>query len=276
MKRAALLILAVAVGGCGSDKAARNGSEGGPEFALKRARKAPQKPVGSEMALDNELGVLDSNDVEQTLEQHFEEIRGCYARAGKAQRYAGGKVLLKFFVAGDGRATDVLVIESTLGNYDAERCVVDVGRRITFDAPSGRKATTFEYPVEFRSTGQMGVLDVDGIKVERDVASFLPQLAACGRLSEQDATGVMYIEPNGFPGSVGLASQAPIDEDTGDCMVQTIHRWRMSASLPGRALRATFAIPSVISAPAPTATATAEPPQPRRAASSASARRRHR
>jgi TonB family protein len=277
MKRAALFYLVVSVGmGCGSDKEARKNAEGGAEFAVKQRprprQRQPAEPPPA-MQMDNEVGVLDGRDVEEALEAHFAEVRGCYQRAGKAQRYAGGKVLLRFLVAGDGRAQDVLVIESSLGNYDVERCLVEVGRRIVFNAPLGGKATTFEYPVEFRSTNQIVVLDLDGPKVERDVAAFLPQLASCGQLTADAAMAIIYIEPNGFPGSVGLAAGSALDEDVGDCMVQTIRRWRMSATLPGRVLRANFAIPPVI------ATASAEgaaPSSSRRAASSASGRRRHR
>jgi TonB family protein len=216
------------------------------------------------MSVDNELGVLDGEEVEATLTQHFDDIRGCYQRAGKAQRYAGGRVMLRFMIGGDGIAQDVLVIESSLGNYDVERCLVEVGRRIAFHAPSGHKATTFEYPVEFRSTNQVAVLDADGIKVEHDISVFLPQLAACGRLAADDANAIIYIEPNGFPGSVGLAAGSTLDEDVADCMVQTIRGWKMSATLPGRVMRATFNIPPVIA----TAEAT-----PRRTASAH--RRRH-
>jgi TonB family protein len=197
------------------------------------------------MKVENELGVLDTADVEGTIEEHFDEVRACYHRAGKAQRYAGGSVTLRFLVAGDGRAEDVWVVRSNLGNYDVERCLVEVGRRLTFDAPYGNKATTFEYPVEFHSTNQLAVLDVDGLKIDHDVASFRPQLAACGQLAKDGAMAIMYIEPSGIPGSVGLAATSEMDEDVGECIVRTIRRWRMSATLPGHALRATFNIPPV-------------------------------
>jgi TonB family protein len=198
------------------------------------------------MQLENEMGVLETADVEATLHEHFEDIRSCYRRAGKAQRYAEGRVLLRFLVAGNGSAEDVWVTESTLGNYDVERCLVEVGRRISFRAPQGRKATTFDYPVEFRSTNQVPVLPVDGLKLERDVSVFLPQLAACGQLAPEAVSAIVYIEPNGFPGSVGLAVEAALDEDVADCMVQTIRRWKMSATLPAHVMRATFTIPPVI------------------------------
>jgi len=272
MKRAALPLMAIGVlagAACGTDKAARQ--EGGPEHAMKRRasggiHEADPNPAG--MTIDNELGVLDTEEVEATMRDHFDDIRGCYQRAGKAQRYAGGRVMLKFIIGGDGLSQDVLVIESTLGNYDVERCLVEVGRRISFHAPAGHKSTTFEYPVEFRSTNQLAVLDVDGMKFDHDLSVFLPQLAACGQLAAVDASAILYIEPNGFPGSVGLSAGTTLDEDVGDCMVQTIRRWKMSATLPGRVTRATFNIPPVI--------ATAEATPSRRAsASGAGHRRRH-
>jgi TonB family protein len=239
-------MLAVSVG-CGSSKGARKDGEGGPEFAVaKRKPREPAPDPGASMNLDNEIGVLDTDDVEATLQEHFDDVRSCYGRAGKAQRYAGGKVLLRFLVNGDGTAQDVWVLESTLGNYDVERCLVEVGRKIKFHAPSGSKATTFEYPVEFRSTKQLEVLDVDGPKVDHEIAALLPQLAACGQLAAEGANAIVYVEPNGFPGSVGLATAAALDEDVGDCMVQTIRGRRMSMAVPGLVVRANFSIPSGI------------------------------
>jgi len=257
MKAAAVVLLgsiAVAGIGCGSE----NASKREPETAASTARPVKRAEVRDErqaMHLDSELGVLETADVEATLQQHFDDIRSCYRRAGKAQRYAEGRVLLRFLIAGNGSSQDVWVTESTLGNYDVERCLVEVGRRITFRAPEGRKATTFDYPVEFRSTNQVPVLPVDGLKVEQDLTVFLPQLAACGQLAGETANAIVYIEPNGFPGSVGLAVEAAMDEDVADCMVQTIRRWKMSAKLPGNVMRATFTIPPVI------ATAEASPPR---------------
>jgi TonB family protein len=247
MKAAALVILSATIGvACGSDKAAKRDGEGLQQVARKPPPPSRGEDPRQAMNVDSELGVLETEDVEATLQAHFDDIRGCYGRAGKAQRYAEGRVLLRFMVKGDGSSEDVLVIESTLGNYDVERCLVEVGRRISFRAPQGRKPTTFEYPVEFRSTNQLAVFDADGLKMEHDVSTLLPQLAVCGQLAPEAVSAIVYIEPNGFPGSVGLATGAVLDEDVGDCMVQTIRRWKMSATMPGRVLRASFSIPPVI------------------------------
>src|SRR2546423_2634739 len=155
--------------GCGHDA----GIKKGHKLAHRQAGALDKPAPGireADMQVQNELGVVETADVQDALEGHFEQIRGCYQRAGKAQRYAGGKVTLRFRVAGSGQTDDVLVVESNLGNYGVERCLVDVGRRIAFKAPEGGKATTFDYPVEFRSTHELAVLDLnDGAKIEHDI-----------------------------------------------------------------------------------------------------------
>jgi TonB family protein len=262
------------VAGCASDEGARRSGEHERAGIRKEDENSPtgetrrraDDPSG--MHLETELGVLETADVEETLQGHLADVRACYRRAGKAQDYAGGRVLLRFLVAGDGHVDDVWVVESSLGNYSVERCVVDIGRHLVFGAPTGNRATTFEYPIEFRSTNQMAVLDIDGLKVEHDIAAFLPQLASCGRVASQAVAAIMYIEPNGFPGSVGLAAGATLDEAAADCVVQTIRRWKMSAVLPDHVLRANFTIPTVI--------AQADVPPRQHVVSSASGRRRHR
>jgi TonB family protein len=243
----ALLSLLVLGPACGSDKAAR--VEGGPQFVIKNKKPAP-KPADpyQSMTVDNEVGVMDTDDVEATIQEHFDEVRDCYARAGKAQKYAGGKVLLRFMVDGDGTTQDVRVLESTLGNYEVERCLVDVGRHIHFHAPNGNKPTTFEYPVEFRSASRADVLDIDGPKVEHDLANLLPQLAACGSVADGQVNAIVWVEPNGVPGSVGLATEAAVDEDAGDCVVQTIRAHHMSIGLPGHVVRASLRIPATLAA----------------------------
>ncbi len=251
-KWAAVLVLTALGCGHGENRQDDLAAAGGRHRAGWRPGMGPGGSGRSDIKIDNEMGVLDSGDVEDAIARHFDDLRDCYRQAGKAQRYAGGRVLLRFMVGGTGKPDDVLVAESDLGNYGVERCLVHVGRSIAFKAPEGRKATTFDYPIEFRASGQAPVLNLDGLKVEHDLALQMHQLADCGRLANQPVAAIFYIEPNGLVGSVGLSGATPLDEDTGDCMVQMIQTWHMSATLPGHFLRCNFSIPPVI--------ASAEPP----------------
>jgi hypothetical protein len=267
--------LAQLTSGCATDDEARRAADEQERLAEAARSDAPKHPGRHApeadpvpgMKVDSELGVMDTADVEDTLQARFDDVRACYERAGKAREYAGGRVVLHFLVDGTGHAEDVWVVESTLGNFEVERCLVGVGRSVVFPAPSGHKATTFDYPVEFRSTNEVAVLDIAGLKIDRDLATFLPQLASCGPLSREPVNAIIYIDPTGFPGSVGLAVGSALDESAGQCVVRTIQRWKMSATLPGKMLRANFSIPVYV--------ASAEPAS-KHAASSASGRRRRR
>lgn len=269
------LLSPLLVTGCASsDQAARSaryGGSGKPSHIVAAADEGFEGSSGArQMAVQNEMGVYETSDVEETMSAHMEEVRDCYDRAGRARRYVAGKVMLRFLVNGDGRPQDVLVVSTDLGNYDVERCVVDLGRRVKFPPPNGHKATTFEYPVEFRSTREMQVQDLDdSLKIDRDVNAFMHSLAACGAVTANGASASFYIEPNGVVGSVGLAGESVFDEQAGACMVREMRRWRMSAALPGRMLRCRVNIPAVI--------ASADPlPSSRPSALSASGHRRRR
>lgn len=237
--------------GCGTDESVRGASGVRHASSTHRSTDAAVQPPGgggrSEMGLENEVGVYESADVEGAIADRMDEVRGCYRRAGRAQRYAGGMVTLRFVVSGNGTTEDVLVIGTDLGNYEVERCLVAVGRTVKFPAPNGSKATTFEYPVEFRSTHELPVQDLDeSIKIERDMAASMHLLAGCGPVSETGASAIFYVEPSGAIGSVGLAASSPVNEEAGACTVREMRRWRMSATLPGRMLRYHASLPALI------------------------------
>ncbi|HEY2903524.1 MAG TPA: TonB family protein [Polyangia bacterium] len=249
MTKATAFLLAGMVVGCGhaqkkDDDQALAG--GGHRAGWKPGEGPGDSSPGTEIKVDSELGVLQTADVEDTIAAHFENLRGCYRHAGRAQRYAGGQVLLRFLIGPNGKPDDVLVAESDLGNYSVERCLVHVGRDIAFKPPEGHKATSFDYPIEFRASGQAPVLNLDGLKVEHDLSRQRHQLAGCGAPATEPVAAIFYIEPNGLVGSVGLSGASPLDEGRGDCIVHTIQKWHMSATLPGHFLRCNFSIPPVV------------------------------
>src|ERR1700710_647682 len=256
MKQVALLTLLGSVLGCASsgqgtgtmavDKPSRHHKTKAKETNFETSNGAGQ------MGVENEVGVYEVSDIEDTMSGRMDEVRGCYQRAGHARRYAGGKVTLRFNVDGQGATTDVLVVSTDLGNYQVERCLVDRGRKIKFPPPLGNKATTFEYPVEFRSTHQVEVQDLDdSVKVDHDVATQIHSLASCGALTQNGGEARFYIEPTGTVGSVGLAADSTLNEDAPACMVKEMSHGHMPATLRGRMLRCRVNTPAVIASAEP-------------------------
>lgn len=178
------------------------------------------------IVVEHEAGVLEQADVDRAIDRHVRSLIACYDRAGEAQQYASGEVMLKFVVAPGGSVAEVIVMNSGLGNYAVERCLVVEAKRIPFPSPRGGKNAEFEYSLGFRSTGEKAVVEWDADAVTRDVSSQSAQLGACGALAS-DLRAVAYVQPGGSVASVGLASQASIDPLVGICVVETIRKWKL-------------------------------------------------
>jgi hypothetical protein len=92
--------------------------------------------------------------------------------------------------------------------------------------PRGHGATDFQYSLQFRP-GDRAVVDWTDDKVAKEVAQLSPRLGSCGELGPEPVKAVLYIEPGGAVGSVGLASDGPFDVEAATCAVDQIRRWRL-------------------------------------------------
>src|SRR5262245_7830332 len=130
----------LAAAGCAGDSEERRQDDPVYEKAAapapEKAYRPGQAPVtlGNEKDEDVELdfahGYLDQNGVNEVLERHHPTLIACYDRAGYAKKYAAGEVKLRFLVTATGAVHDVLVVDTNLGNYAVERCLVVEGRKI--------------------------------------------------------------------------------------------------------------------------------------------------
>jgi len=189
--------------------------------------KLPGSDDSDGMKIDVAKGALDQRDVDKVLDRQVQSLTPCYEQAGPTQKYAGGDVKLRFFVTSSGDVSNVLVTASDVGNFEVERCLVTEGRKLKFTPPEGAKATDFEYALRFQPSGNARVVEWDDGALARDVAQLAPRLAACGSLGPNPVRAVVYIQPGGAVGSVGLACVGPIDVQASTCAVEQIRKWKL-------------------------------------------------
>jgi TonB family protein len=190
------------------------------------------------MGMQMSIGYLDERAVDRILAANRKPMSRCFERAGDARQYLSGHITLKFLVAADGTVTDVHVVQNNLGNYAVERCLVATGKQIRMPRPEGNQATDFQYPIEFRSTGEVQVLDSSGDDVSAKLDERAAELSACGPLGPLPVEAVVYTGSNGMVDSVGLVSEGPIDPTAGACAVEQFGKLRMLESRPNVELRA--------------------------------------
>lgn len=222
-----------------SDSTQSDPGGGAPYRPGSRLVGGADEPSGDEVSIAQEKGVLETTDVEDVLEQHVPAFTACYGRAGNAQRYVEGQVLLRIFVAGDGSVSDVHIVENSLGNYAIESCLADEARAIAFPAPQGGKPTDLEYPLQFRSTREIAVTEWPSTSTLPQIAEALATLRPCVPLSAAPVETVLYIEPSGAVGSAGFVSAKPIEREAATCVTERMRTWRLAGE-PGHVLRTRF------------------------------------
>jgi TonB family protein len=182
----------------------------------------------------NARGRMEPADIEAGLAPHTQALTDCYmTRVGK-RRWLGGNVQIHWDISKDGDITAVKLIESDLGAWPIEKCLLEVARDAKFSPPKGGDAD-FMVPLTFSAKGGAQAWDEDaGLKA---VGGQLAKLDACVQAKNKkvktktppdDVTITVYVGPRGAAQSVGFASKASVLEETwADCAVKAAMAWRL-------------------------------------------------
>lgn len=222
-------------GGCATTADNGQGS-GAAALASPRTRPAARDDG---LAMRAERGAIDQDEAEAAIAGHFSQLKRCYAEAGAATGFAGGNVTLHFDVAVDGRTTSVNVQSSRLGNLAVEQCLMTTARAITFPRPHGNARASFEYSLEFRSTGERPVIDLPDDSVQAIRTSLLVRLGGdCESLGVSPLQTTVYVDRRGQVQSAGLAAERPIPNESATCASTSMRRAPLAVAteLTGNAL----------------------------------------
>ena len=121
----------------------RYGAEGGTWGAKKTG--AVQNLSGEILS----LGSLDAALIDAEVKRHASAIRYCYQRELTRDPELGGKVVVKFTIAGDGSVSKAGIKKSSLGNSAVESCITNRFHSMRFPEPRGNGIVIVSYPFMF-------------------------------------------------------------------------------------------------------------------------------
>lgn len=172
-RAAALVSLSLfSLAGCG-------GSEKPADEPRRVTRVVTDDGSGDHDALDvaSSRGVLEPEQIQATVEPHGAALSTCYIDHVKGRRWLGGALTIRWEVAADGKVSQAHVVESDLGAWPVEHCLLAVARQLTFPAPRGGAATDFVLPLEFSATGSAARWDE--LQSAAAIGALLPELDVC-------------------------------------------------------------------------------------------------
>jgi hypothetical protein len=210
-----------------SDRAVGRSLTRGKPTAGYEVHEAAEASDTDELQISLQHGMISQEAAQDALARRLPELTRCYDRAGAAMGFAGGRVSLRFLVDAQGETSEVRVSESQLGNFEVESCLVDVGRTVRFPKPRGNAVATVDYPLEFRSTGAIGVMELPPETLEAQLPALHARLGSCPSLGVDQVAATLYVDAAGNVRSAGLASDESFDAEAASCVSASLRRWNV-------------------------------------------------
>jgi TonB family protein len=157
------------------------------------------------VAVVSSRGVLEPEQVEAGMSPHRDELSSCYLGHAAGRRWLGGALVLRWAIDAKGQTLAVHVAQSDLGAWPVERCLLEVARKMRFEAPRGGP-TDFTVPLGFSSAKPAAALSEE--ESEQAVGKQLAQLATCttGELAAPPHLMITLYAGNRGVLSVGFAT----------------------------------------------------------------------
>ncbi len=212
------IVAAIAVAGCGSAT---------PEAApVETAEPPPTHHSNGGMGAEAEVGGMNQDAVEKVFAQVTDKLQACQKDAASRIPYVAGDVGFHVKVDHDGKPTIVELSQSTMGDLQTEKCMVDVITGCQFPPPVG---------------GKFGLADIAnlGFPALGEVREPVPwsesdmgpgAKAACATLrackqGSKALSATFYVEKDGRIQSVGFAG----DRSAADCAADKLKRLKFNS-----------------------------------------------
>lgn len=98
-------------------------------------------------------GSLDKDIIRRIVRRNINQVRYCYEQELVKRPSLGGRAVVQFTIAPDGKVLASVLQSSTLGSLAVESCVVGAVRRWDFPKPAGGGLVIVSYPFQFNPAG---------------------------------------------------------------------------------------------------------------------------
>lgn len=191
----------------------------------------------SKLLYEAEVGGLPEEAMQHAFTAFHEPVEACLAQGYERVATLGGHFKMALKIDRSGRAKNVFLAESTLGDRDTEKCILDAARQRDWPhavGGDGKADTSFDVdPPKEHMTW-------DPKKVKPAVEQARESTRKCRRGIDGGFTATAYVKPDGRVVSAGLATPNAEGEGVADCMVDVIRKLRFGR--PGREAKVSFSL----------------------------------
>jgi TonB family protein len=175
------------------------------------------------MEVQGTLGTIDQHAIQVGIAPRMQAVGRCFEAEVREKPYVGGQVALQFRVARDGSLKTLKLVESTLGSYEVERCILEEMRQASFERPQGGEAE-FTYPLVFQ--GRTGTQLWDPGMVKDEILDNLDELLEAEDgvtlVAPEGLVVTFYVDRRGRVVSAGMTAAEAITEDFAETFIENL------------------------------------------------------
>lgn len=215
----ALIIVGVfvmAIAGCGSKTPP-------PTKDVPKDATSATEETASSPSTRSEIGGLNEEAVAKSFERMNDAVQNCFVQGTTKVSALGGHVKMKLRIDQKGGLKWAYLSESTLGDRDTEKCLLDAARAKSWPLPIGGDGLAErDYDVEPPSPAK----DLDPKKFKIAVSLVQKETAKCRKKGTWGTVfrTTAYLRYDGMPVAVGMAPPNEKGEEVIDCMVKIIKK----------------------------------------------------
>ena len=173
--------------------------------------------------MGGQLGSIDEGQVNQKFAELAPRFGECLAQGSSRVEFLGGHVKFVMRISMEGVARWAYLAESTLGDRETERCMLNIAKGAKWPLPQegegqAQKAFDFDPSPDVRDA-----VPWSADRVAKSLASARGKLSQCAHKAPGKYHATVYVQTNGSALAAGVASPDERGE-TGavDCMVDVI------------------------------------------------------
>jgi hypothetical protein len=203
---------------CGSKPEVNEASEEAYGGSEAREESAPDS-----LNVEGLRGTLSQQEIQNALEPRMPKFSRCVQKRSSSVEWVSGSMAFEFLVSTDGSVARVFPRESSMGDRDTERCMLDIAKGTRFPRPHGGEAEfgwSLEVPLDsdIREPVAWSAGEAGSVIGERT-----------SELTSQCGSGpfalTAYVDVEGKVVAVG--GSAPDEARAGqlDCVTQAVQEW---------------------------------------------------
>ena len=215
----AILVAGIALG------VAACGAAPPPPPQVKDAPPVEEKVDTGPTSMESDIGGLN----EEAMDQAFAslDVNGCVVPRVEQLDQLGGELKLKMRIDRKGSARWVYVSRSTLGDREAEKCVLDLVRAKSWPRPLGGEGLAEK---DFVVDPRAEPVALDERRTMAQVAQARVDAGKCRKGIRGSFTATVYVRPDGRVAAAGVAVPNEKSEDVADCMVEAVRKVRFQGA----------------------------------------------